>query len=122
MATTSKRSGGSRGRSPPAGGVGGGQRPAPISLSPNSQHGPLQKLGNEGIEFHRPPPIALIPNSQHGPLQRIGNEGIEFHALTALQVKEMVSGRWFLSTPCKGLSVATRHSFLGLGLCNPALF
>ena len=81
MATISKRSGGSRGgAAPPAKGVGGGQRPPPISLSPNSQHGPLQKLGNEGIEFH---------------------------ALKALTVKEMVSGFWLLSTPFRVLGFAT---------------
>ena len=113
MATTSKRSGGSRGAQ---GGGWGGAAPPPF-------HSALTLSMDRYIEFHRPPPpIALIPKSQQGPMQRIGNEGVEFHALTALKVKEMVSGRWLLSTPFKGLSVATRHSFLGLGLCNPALF
>ena len=97
MATISKRSGGRGGR-------------APISLSPNSQHGPLQKLGNEGIDFHHPP-VAITPKSQQGPLQKLGNEGIEFRALKALNVKEMVSGFWLLSTPVRVLGFATQHSF-----------
>ena len=81
MATISKRSGGSRGgAAPPAGGGWGGAAPPPISLSPNSQHGPLQKLGNEGIEFH---------------------------AVKALTVKEMVSGFWLRSTPFRVLGFAT---------------
>ena len=81
MATISKRSGGSRGgAAPPAGGGWGGAAPPPISLSPNSQHRPLQKLGNEGIEFH---------------------------AVKALTVKEMVSGFWLRSTPFKVLGFAT---------------
>ena len=81
MATTSKRSGGSRGAQPPRrGGLGGGSAPPPISLSPSSQHGPLQKLGNEGIEFH---------------------------AVKALTVKEIVSGFWLRSTPFRVLGFAT---------------
>ena len=80
MATISKRSGGSRGAQPPRRGGWGGAAPPPISLSPNSQHGPLQKLGNEGIEFH---------------------------AVKALTVKEMVSGYWLRSTPFRVLGFAT---------------
>ena len=81
MATISKRSGGSRGgAAPPAGGGWGGAAPPPISLSPNSQHGPLQKLGNEGIEFH---------------------------AVKALTVKEIISGFWLRSTPFRVLGFAT---------------
>ena len=80
MAAISKRSGGSRGgAAPPQRGLGGAA----------------------------PPPISLSPNSQHGPLQKLGNEGIEFHALKALTVKEMVSGFWLLSTPVRVLGFAT---------------
>ena len=57
------------------------------------------------------PPVALTPKSQQGPLQKLGNEGIEFHGLKALNAKEMVSGFWLLSTPVRVLGSATQHSF-----------
>ena len=69
--------------------------------------GGAQPPRREGWGGQRPPPISLSPNSQHGPLQKIGNEGIEFHAVKALTVKEMVLGFWLRSTPFRVLGFAT---------------